>query len=68
MYTSNLGFDSVCRSAFRAHRLHQAERALAAGFAFGVGAWPVLEFVRVEFAIEIGDALGEAGLDRKSVV
>jgi hypothetical protein len=35
---------------------------LSAGFAFGVGAGPVLEFVREEFAVEIGYALREAGL------
>ena len=34
----------------------------AAGFALGVGAGPVLEFVGVEFAVEVGDALREAGL------
>ena len=37
-------------------------RSSAAGFAFGVGAGPVLEFVGVEFAVEVGDALGKACL------
>lgn len=36
--------------------------SLAAGFAFGVVARPVLEFVGVEFAVEVRHALGEAGL------
>jgi len=52
--------DEVTRSRERGAGIR--EGASAAGFAFGVGAGPVLEFVGVEFAVEIGYALGEAGL------
>lgn len=34
----------------------------AAGFAFSVGAGPVLELVGVEFSVEVGDALRKASL------